>query len=395
MTEVYLDNHTATLLDPLVYEVMIPYLTQKWGNYLQAHKKGVEVFGDVFSAYEKIYSLLNADPKEDTLIFTSSNEEAISHVFHIVYENAVRGNGKNHFLSIQSEDAPILMNLKKLDLLGCKTIYMPLDKQGVLDTKQIAESITPRCALVSISIANGMTGLIQPIEELKELCKLRGIYLHLDISFAIGKMEIDVSQIGADFITFGGDKLHGPKSSGILYVRPGIKITPLICGGLEQNGFRGGSLDTSQIVGLVKAIDLAKENISEMCLEIASLRDLFERYLEEGLEKIHILFNKCMRLPNVCVVAFEKVSADALLYALNQKGIYATLGGAHFQKLSILLESVGYPYWIADTSISFALSRFTTAEEVKFACDIIIEEVLKLRKMSEQLKESHEPKETN
>lgn len=395
MDEIYLDNHTTSKLDPFVLQEMLPYLEKRWGNYLQPHQKGSELTNDIYKAYEKIYDLIGADVKEDTLLFTSSNEEAISFAFHIAYRNSVQKEGKNHFLSIQSEDAPILMNLKKLESHGCKTIYLALDKDGVIDTKKIAESITPRCAMVSLTLASGITGLIQPILELKEICKLRGIYLHLDISYAIGKMEIDVNTLGADFITFGGDKFHGPKSSGILYVRPGIQIEPLICGGLEQRGYRGGVLDASQLVGLGCASKIAKENISEMCLETASLRDLLERYLEEGLEDIHILFNKSMRLPNVSVIAFQNVVSDALLYALNQKKVYASIGGVQFQKLNHLLTLFGNPFWKSDTALSFSLSKMTTAEEIKRASEIIIEEVIKLRKMSENMEALQNAHETH
>lgn len=395
MTEIYLDNHTTTPIDPKVLEEMEPYFKDKWGNYLQLHKKGSELVPSLHQAYRKIYDLLGADIKEDRILFTSSNEEAISHLFHIVYKNAVQKQGKNHFLTLKTEDASILMNTKKMEDYGCKTYFLPQDSNGLIEVEKIAETITPRCCLVSLTLASGMSGLLQPIEELKELCKLRGIYLHLDVSYAVGKLELNIEDLGADFITFGGDKFHGPKSSGALYVAPGIAIEPLICGGVEQQGLRGGVLDTAAVVGLGIACELAQKNLSEMCLETASLRDLLERYLEEGLDDIFILFDQNIRLPNVSVISFKGVVADALLHALNSRAVYASIGGGPFQKLSMLLNAIGAKPQIANGALSFSLSRFNSAEEIKIAADIIIEEVKKLRKLSEVLKRQNELREVN
>ncbi len=382
MKEIYLDNHTTSSLDPKVVEAMQPYFKARFGNYLQPHQKGQELASDIYSAYEKVYELIGADVADDELIFTSSCEEAISTVYHIAHQECVQKQGKNHFLSLSTEDAPILMNLKKLELQGCKTIHLELGTDGLISVDKIAEAITPRTAMVSLTLAHGLTGLIQPIERLKELCKLRNIFLHLDISYAIGKMDIDVQELGTDFITFGGDKFHGPKSSGILYVRPGIAIAPLICGGLEQKGLRGGILDVSSLVGLSIACTLAKENISEMGLEVASLRDTFENKLNNNLDEIEIIFNQGMRLPNVSVIAFKSSVSDALLYALNQKGVYASFGGVQFQRLSNILNTLGYAPQVANGAISFALSSQTTLEDIESATGIIIEEVKKMRNLN-------------
>ena len=388
MKEIYLDNHTTTAPHPKVLEAMKPYLTKRWGNYLQPHQKGQELISDIHKAYEKIYELIGADVSDDELFFVSNCEEAISTVYQIVYQEAVQQQGKNHFLTLATEDASVLMNLKRLEKLGCSTFNLELNKEGLIQVDKIAEAITPRTALVSLSLAHGLTGLMQPIEKLKELCKLRGIFLHLDISYAIGKMDIDVQELGADFITFGGDKFHGPKSSGILYVHSGVRLHPLILGGLEQKGVRGGILDVSQLAGLAEAAMHAQENISDMGLEIASLRDLFESNLRKGLDDVEILLSHGMRLPNVSVVAFKDVVADALLYSLNHKKVFASLGGVQFQRLSHILDLLGQSPELANGALSFAMSHQTTAEEVNKASEIIIEEVKKLRLMTKNMEPS-------
>lgn len=395
MTEIYLDHHTATYLDSEVLNVMQPYFKAKWGNYLQPHQKGQELIKEMHQMYQSVYELIDADPKEDDLIFVSSCEEAISHVFQIAYQNGMQKLGKNHFLTLTTEDAAILMNLKNLESMGCKLEYLPLKSSGVLDVDKIIETINPRTALISLSLAHGLTGIIQPLEKLKEVCKLRDIYLHLDISYAIGKIEINIQELGADFVTFGGDKFHGPKASGILYVRPGIKVKPLIFGGLEQRGLRGGAIDVASLAGLAQAAILAQQKMSEMCLEIASLRDAFESILIQKLDQVQILFDGVMRLPNVSVIAFKKVVADALLYILNQKKIYASLGGVQFQRMSYILETLGYPSEICCGALSFAFARTSTIDEVKQAADIIVQTIEEMAKMTEHIEEKDGIKATN
>ncbi len=388
MTDIYLDHHTTSCLDPAVKDVMLPYLDKKFGNYLQPHSKGQELVVDLQNAFQSLYQLIGADAQSDTIIFTSSCEEAISHAYQIALKNKVQQEGKNHFLTLQSEDAAILMNLEKLKSFGCHVHMLEQLQEGILDEEKIIEAINPRTAMVSLSLASGLTGLIQPIEKLKEVCKMRGIYLHLDITYALGKIEINAQDLAVDFLTFGGDQLHGPKSSGGIYVRSQIALSPLIGGGLEQNGLRGGIVDACQLMGLAHAAKLSQDNISEMCLEVASQRDLLERCLQEGLDDIEILFDKNLRLPNVAVISFKNVVADALLYELNAHRVYATLGGVNFQKLSTLLESLQMPPLIANGALSFALSRYTSAEEIKRASEVIIQAVCKLRKLSKQMKVS-------
>lgn len=380
MDEIYLDYHTTTPIDEQVIAAMQPFISQKWGNYLQSHRKGQELTAPLTAAFKSIYALIDADENQENFIFTSSNQEAVAHVFQIVYKNAVHAQGKNHLITIAIEDAPILMNMKKMEGYGCKSSYLPLTDQGIIDEKKIIEEITPRTSLISISLAHGALGIIQPIEKIKEICKLRGIYLHLDISYAIGKIDLKYNELQADFITFGGDKFFGPKSSGGLYIRPKIAIEPLICGGLEQGGYRGGILDTAQVVGLGVACKLAKENLMEMCLEVAGLRDQFEKMLSEKLgTDIHIWFKNSLRLPNTTLVSFSKVTADSLLYALNHRKLYATLGGVSFQKLGALLETIGHNSLNVHGTLLFAFSRQTSFEQVKKAVQVIVEEVQRLQ----------------
>jgi len=177
-----------------------------------------------------------------------------------------------------------------------------------------------------------MTGVLQNIEGLKEICALRGILLHLEISYVLGKIEIDFQELGADFVTFGGELLHGPKSSGALIVKDSVELMPFILGGHEQNGLRGGTLDLASLMGFATACSLMKSHLSEMNLEVARLRNLFEKKIVKELDQVQVLFQTHARLPNVAVIAFEQVHSDSLLYTLNKRGVAASIGGRCFSK---------------------------------------------------------------
>lgn len=387
MRLIYLDHHTATYVDPQVIEVMKPYMENYWGNYLQPHIKGQELTHPIKEMYQTLYKLIGADPNEDTILFTSSREEAITQAFQIGYQNGMQESGKNHFLTLQVEDASILMNAQRLKDRGCMTEYIPLKSSGVIDVDKIIESISPRTAMISLSLAHGLTGIIQPIEKLKEICHLRGILLHLDVSYAIGKVELDVTELGADLITAAGSAMHGPKSSGFLYVRSGLKASPLIVGGLEQKGWRGGELDVASLSGLTKAVTMAQEQMSEMCLEIASFRDVFEQNITQALDASEVLFVQTMRLPNVSVIAFKNVVSDALLYVLNQKKVVASLGGVQFQRLNHILECLGYSWQVAQGALAFSFAKTTTLEDVNAASQIIIQTVHEMNVLSKHILE--------
>lgn len=389
MKRIYLDHHSTTKPDEQVVAQMLPYLTDKWGSYVQPHDEGQKLIPDIIGAYEKIKDLVKVTD-EATVVFTSSNVEAINHVLDHVYRKVVRESGKNHLIALSSDVAPILMPLKRLEPLGCHTTYLPAGQSGSISIQEIEDAITPRTALITLSIANGMTGVIQNIEGLKEICALRGILLHLEVSYVLGKIEIDFQELGADFITFGGDLLQGPKSSGALVVKDSLKLEPFIVGGQEQNGLRGGTLDLASLIGFATACSLMKSSLSEMNLEVARLRNQFEKKIVKELDQVQVLFQTHARLPNVAVIAFEQVHADCLLYTLNKRGVAASIGGGVSQKLSLLLENMGYPSSVANTAISFSFSKETTLEEMQVVIGILVEEVKRLRLMTQKLELAYE-----
>lgn len=386
MKDIYLDHHTTSNVDPVVIDAMLPFFTKNWGILTQAHQMGQKMVKDVKLAYQSLYDLIQASD-EDTIIFTSSHAESMAQIFNSIYYTQVKGEGKNHFITLNSEDAETLMNFHDLEPKGCLCTQIKLDSFGVVNPKDIVDAITPRTAFISLSLAHGLTGVLQPIEEIIELCKLRKIALHIDVRYVVGKMDVDVKELNADFITFSSDKIHGPKSASALYIKKGSILKPLILGGFEQNNLRGAPVDIAQLIGFAKAATIAKENIGHLSLETSSLRDYFESTLQKKLGFVDVLFSKSLRLPNVSVISFKTIASDTLLYALNQRGVYATFGGGLFQKLSYLLDNLGYSSKISETSVSFALSKDTTQKDLDCVIEIIVEEVKRLSKLSEHIKE--------
>ncbi len=374
MTEIYLDNHTVTKPDEEAVKRMIPFLEHKWGNHTQPHDRGQRLCPEAAKECEQIYRLLQAD-EEDTILFTSSGEEAIHHVFDFVHRTKVREEGRNHFITLACDEAPVRIHMQESEAAGCFVTYVPTPF-GRRNIDDIIHAITPRTALISIPCADGLTGLIHSPEELIEVCRTRNIYLHTDISYSFGKIPFRRKKESFDFITLGGDRIHSVKSSGLLYAR---KEIPLPVG--------GRTLDEGSLAAFSQALQKMYDHTTYLSTEILRLRNLFENKLREKLPDIQILFRDHKRLPNVSVISFPKMTADSLLFSLNRRGLHACFGGSRMQKLSLLLEGIGFPPQTADSALSFAFSRDTSKKDMEKAVDIISEEAEKLRKLSNRLEE--------
>ncbi len=384
MLGIYLDNHTTTKPSEKAISAMKPYFYDNWGSYVQPHSMGQQLLPAMEKAYKQIYQLLGATDR-DTVLFTSSGPEAVNHVIKGVYYDIVRQEGKNHFITSSVDEAPIIMSLSHLEELGCKTNLIEVNDKGFVDAKAISEAISPRTALVSLAWANGLTGVINPVNEIADVLKQRGILFHLDASYVLGKSFFDVKEIGADFITFNGDHLHAPKGTGGLYIREGIDLSPFIIGGPEQGGKRAGVINTPGLVALGIACEEMHEHLDYMCTEVVRLRAKFEETILKEQPDAQIHFQDIMSLPNTTVISFPGMIAENLLYALNRKKVYANFGGGVFQKLSLVLRASGVERLKADSAISFAFSRYTKEKEIDQACHIIIEQVKRLKKMSEHI----------
>lgn len=385
---IYLDNHTTGRPSDAAISKMIPFLTHHWGNPIVPHNKGQELIAPLIDSYKTIYHSLGA--KENNLfLFTSSGSEAVNHIIHSTYKDVTLHTGKNHFVTASIDEAPAILTIESLEKFHCVAKTIPADIEGKITAKAVAEALSPRTALVSLSWANGLTGVINPVAEIGDLCRQRNIYFHLEATHILGKLYYEFEDTGADFLSFNGDQLHGTRGSGGILIREGVKISPFIIGGAEQAGLRGGPFNTPAFVALSCALKELIEAREYVCTEIARLRNKLEAGIKNEYEEAIILFQEQDRLPNCTAIAFPGIANEALLFALNRKGVCASIGGGIFQQIAYILLSCGIKPEIANSAISFSLSRYTTEDEVDRAIKIIADCGKKLRKISKNLHGEH------
>ncbi len=381
---IYLDNSTTTKPSERAISAMMPYWTTYWGIPSAPHQKGQELYPSLTTCFKSLYAFIGAH-EEDQLVLTSSGAEAVNHVISSIYRDVTVATGKNHFLTSITDEAPSIMAIGRLEPFGCVGKTVEVNAQGILTPKILAESLSPRTALVSLSWANGLTGVIQPVADIAALCQERGVRLHLDATHVLGKLYYDLEEIGADYITFNGDQLHAPKGTGILYVKRGITCSPFIFGSADQSGMRAGGLNMPALAGLTQAAQEALDSRDLLCTEVARLRDQLERGILKGFPKAQICFKQQERLPHCTTVIFPGIANEALLFALNRRGVCASIGGGNFQQLGLLLTACGIEENLAHSALSFSLSRYTTEEEIERATALIVESALQLARLSENI----------
>lgn len=364
---IYLDNSMTTRPSEKGVAQMIPMLTDAWGHPMSPHKKGQELFPTLGQSYKELYKLIGAR-EEDLVIFTSSGAEAVNHLFLSTYLEITLSTGKNQFITSSIDEAPALMSVSRLEKLQCVGKMAAPNENGVITRDIIADLITPRTALVSLSWANGLTGTINDVAEIATLCQERGILLHLDASHVLGKLFFQLEDIGPDFLTLNGDNIHAPKGTGMLYVKKGTPLSSFIVGGLEQGGYRAGSFNIAGCVALGQAALEAVECRDLLCTETARLRDRLEQ-----VPGAVVFFKDQPRLPHITAMGFPGVSNEALLYLLNRKGVCGCIGGGSFQQIGLVLQATGINETLANSAVSFALSRETTQADIEKACQVITE----------------------
>lgn len=381
---IYLDNSMTTRPSLEAMSTMMPFFSDKWGTPSAPHRGGEELFPSLCEAYDLIYSLVGAREIDD-FVFTSSAAEGINQVVLSTYFDVTLNTGKNQFITSHIDEAPSIMAIGRLEKLDCVGKMVYPNKKGQITAEILSEAITPRTALISISWANGLTGVVNPISEIAALCKDRAILLHVDITHPLGKLECDFGDSDIAFATFNGDHIHAPKGTGGLFIRAGIKCSPLILGGIEQGGMRAGSYNVAGFIALGAAAKEAIEAKDLLCTETARLRDKLERGLVANFPTAVPFYSDQERLPHSLAVAFPGVANEAMLYALNRKGVFASIGGGSFQKIDIVLAACKIPQNIAECAINFSLSRETTEEDIERAIEIVSMTAKQLRKLSQHI----------
>lgn len=308
---------------------------------------------------EKIRALLKADEK-DQILLSPSPTISTNAVFHGAWNDISKEYGKNHFLSTQIEDAAKLFCLGKIEEMGGISTILKVNKAGALDAQTLAEGLSPRSALLSLSLAHPVLGCVQPMEEIGKMCQERGVLLHIDLTAAMGKIDFSLKEMRADIATF-------PQG---LWFRQGVRLSPFILG--SEPGMMGGSAP------------LVPYELSDM-LEIARLRSHFEATVKKEIPEAKILFQTSDRLPCTSVILFPYVVSETLLYALAQKELYACIGGGTRQEISHLLQACGVEKNLSKCGLSFTFSPQNTEEEVEHAVQIIKDAYQKYAKLSQGL----------
>lgn len=379
--EIYLDNSLSAKPTKEVLSAVVSCLGDRWGVVNAPYKRGQELLFSYEKALKSIYKALGA-PEEETILLTASGAEAISHVIQSVYRDLTIPRGKNHFLCARTDEAPALVGMEKLADYGCAVERVEVDSKGLITVETLAEALTPRTALFSLSWGNGLTGVVQEIAPLAELCRERGVLFHVDGTHVIGKIAFELKDLGVDYLTCHGEPLHAPAGVGLLYMKREHLLTPLIFGGSEQRGLRGGNINLPAAVGLGVALEQLIEARDYLCTEVVRLRDRFEQGVRQGCPSARVLFEKGERLPHISCIAFPGIAGEAFLFGLDREGIAASCGGGSLQQLGQHLIACGVQDALAHSAVSFSLSRLTTEEEVEEAIEKVLKVVEKLSKLS-------------
>jgi len=360
---------------------MRPYLETRWGNPVAPHQMGQELLPDIERAYRQIYRLLGTD-ENGTIIFTSSGAEAVNHVVWSTYIDLSRETGLTHFITSSLDEAPVILAYERLETLGCRSTLVSVTEQGQVTPSALGDAFTPRTALVSLSWGNALLGTVHPVADLAGVCRERGILFHLDATHVVGKLDFDLNEIGADLISFNGEALGAPRSAGALWMRSGLKISPLLAGGHDQGGLRAGALDVAGLVALGTACEVRLEAKEALCMEGARLRDRLEEGVMAKVKGASSPFASCDRLPTTACLILPGVNCDALLYRLTQCDLFASFGGGQYQQLAVQLEACGISRPLADCAVSFTLSHETTEEEIDEAIERIGKEAAALQSIT-------------
>jgi cysteine desulfurase len=375
MDLVYLDNNATTKPAPEVVDAMLPYLTEFYGNPSSVHRFGQRSRQAIDEARGQIAAMIESSESE--LLFTGGGTEAVN--------TAIRGllaarSPRKRIITSTVEHSATRELCAQLAKEGAEVVEIPVDPHGTLDLDRLRDALDD-AALVSLLWANNETGVLFPVAQVSEMCRSKRVPFHCDATQAVGKILVDAAALGVDAMSFAAHKLHGPKGVGLLFVRRGVRIRPLVIGGPQERSRRGGTENVPGIVGAGKAAELAAAALPQM-QRVAELRDELEREILSRIPDTAVNGRTDQRLPNTTNIGFARLEAEAILLLLSEQGICASAGAACSSgslEASHVLKAMHLDDRFAHGAVRFSLSRYTTPEEIDRALDVLPPVINRLR----------------
>jgi len=378
MRRVYLDNNATTPVLPEVFETMQAYFGERFGNASSIHHHGQETRAAVERARESVAALLGCRASE--IVFTSGGTEGDNlAIFGLTRPG-------QHVISSTVEHHAVLNSCRHLEASGCEVTYVPVNGQGQVDPDDVRRALRPNTGLITIMMANNETGVLQPVEEISRIAAEADVYFHTDAVQAAGKVAINVKRIECDLLSISGHKMNAPQGVGALYVRKGTTLRPMLFGGSHERSRRAGTENVPGIVALGKAAELAREAFSRGDLEqMSRMRDRLEQTILSQVESTSVNGQGAPRVPNTSSIYFECIEGEALVIALDLKGVAVSTGAACSSgaiEPSHVLTAMGMSPERARGSLRFSLGKQNTPEDVDFALSLLKDSVGRLRELS-------------
>jgi cysteine desulfurase len=390
MNRVYLDHNATTAVEPDVLDAMLPFLSGEFGNAASIHTFGQRARAAVETAREQVAALIGARPQE--IVFTSGGTEADNHaIFGITQSVAAAthggaaGTAPKHIITSTIEHEAVLNTCQALEKRGVEVTYLPVDSDGLISPAEARQAIRKETVLITVMHANNELGTVQPLEEIGRIAADADVYFHTDAVQSTGKLPIDVNALRLDLLSLSGHKFYAPKGIGALYIRGGTRLQQLLYGGHHQRGFRPGTENVAGIVGLGKAAELARKSLSEDASRVSALRDRLEQGLLSRVPHSHANGTRAPRTPNTTNITFPGIEGEALVIALDLKGLACSTGAACSSgavEPSHVLTAIGLSPEDARASLRFSLGRHTTSAEIDFTRQIVPAAVDQLRELS-------------
>ena len=378
MHRVYLDSNATTPLLPEVFEAMRPYYFEEFGNASSIHHHGQHARAAVERARESVAKLLGCRAAE--VVFTSGGTEGDNlAIFGLIH-------ARDHIITSQVEHHAVLNACKRLEQRGFEVTYLRVDDRGLVDPDELRGALRPNTKLISIMMANNETGVLQPVEQIGRIAAEADVYFHTDAVQAAGKVPMDVKKIGCDLLSISGHKFHGPQGTGAMYVRRGTLIEPLFFGGNHERQRRAGTENLPGIIGLSCAAEIALRGFADGSVErIAALRGRLESTLLDQVDAAGVNSGQAPRVPNTSNIYFDHIEGEAMVIALDLKGLAVSTGAACSSgaiEPSHVLTAMGLPPERARASIRFSLGKQNTEEDLDFALSVIPATIVRLRELS-------------